>query len=553
MPEYHQQSETPGENVMPHTQKLHQRVSRLTRRIVFWVFFSVIMIEALIFIPSYKQREKELLLQMKDVSAARVAFLMKIVKPDVTDEVLFSYIKQLYDPKVVVGGAFYTSDGKKIGTFGEMPELAITDVKPASMTFLLSRDGTRYDIACSPVELDRDYRLILRHDSSPIKRELFDYFLRIAGLVVIISLVVTVGTWLPLRWIVVNPVLNLRNDLVRAGEALSQDQQTPEFYAAKVQRNDELGEVIGAFRRMYQQISDAINNRKKAEEALKLSFEQVEAYSRVLNNELEKGRQMQFNFLPNQLLQIPGWETAAFFKPARQVAGDFYDIFRLPGGSIGLVVADVCDKGVGAALFMALFRSLIRIFSGQTSLNGLPLTCSDDNTGDADVQPEAAKIDPTHLQALKAVQLTNNYIALNHGELAMFATLFFGILDPATGLLSYINAGHEPLYVLNPGGGVKTRLAATGPSVGILPKIEFKIEQARLEPGDFLLGYTDGVTEAVAPDGSFFTMKQLVSLLGAPASAAAELLDRIADSLQTHIADAEQFDDITMLAVRRSP
>ena len=538
---------------MPHTQKLHQRVSRLTRRIVFWVFASVIFIEALIFIPSYQQREKELLAQMKDVSAARVAFLMKIVKPDVSDDVLFSYIKHLYDGKLVIGGALYTSAGKKIGTFGEMPELAIADVKPASMTFMLSRDGTRYDIACSPVELGRDYRLILRHDSSSIKQELLAYFLRIAGLVVIISLVVTVGTWLPLRWIVVNPVLNLRNDLIRAGEALSQDQQTPEFYAAKVQRHDELGEVIGAFRRMYRQISDAINNRKKAEKALQLSFEQVEAYSRVLNNELEKGRQMQFNFLPGQLLQIPGWETAAFFKPARQVAGDFYDIFRLPEGGIGLVVADVCDKGVGAALFMALFRSLIRIFSGQTSLNGLPLTCSDDNAGDADARAGGANIDPAHLQALKAVQLTNNYIALNHGELAMFATLFFGILDPATGSLSYINGGHEPLYIVNPGGGVKARLAATGPSVGILPKIEFKIEQVRLEPGDLLLGYTDGVTEAVAPDGRFFSKQQLVSLLALPAAAAAELLDQIADSLQTHIADAEQFDDITLLAVKRLP
>ena len=536
---------------MPHTEKLHQRVSRLTRRIVFWVFVSVILIEALIFIPSYKQREKELLSQMKAVSAARVAFLMKIVEPDAPDEVLFRYIKQLYDGKVVVGGAFYTSDGKKIGTFGEMPELSIANVKPASMTFLLSRDGTRYDIACSPVELQRDYRLILRHDSSSIKQELFDYFLRIAGLVVIISLVVTVGTWLPLRWIVVNPVLNLRNDLIRAGEALSQDQQTPEFYAARVQRNDELGEVIGAFRHMYRQISDAINNRKKAEKALQQSFEQVEAYSRVLNDELEKGRQMQFNFLPNQLLQIPGWETAAFFKPARQVAGDFYDIFRLPEGCVGLVVADVCDKGVGAALFMALFRSLIRIFSGQTALNGLPLTCSDGNFEDTDSRPEGPDIDPLHRQALKAVQLTNNYIALNHGELAMFATLFFGILDPATGSLSYINGGHEPLYIVKPGGGVKAHLAATGPSVGILPKIDFKIEQVRLEPGDILLGYTDGVTEAVASDDRFFTMKQLVSLLDAPSSAAAELLDRIADSLQTHIGDAEQFDDITLLAVRR--
>jgi len=540
-----------GENLMSNNNQFTFQISHLTRRIVLWVFFSVILIETLIFIPSYKKREKELLEQMKAISAARVDFAMQIISPEASPDELFAHIKQLYDGKVVVGGALYTSDGKKIGSFGEMPDLSIANVKPASMTFLLSQDGSRYDIACSPVELQRDYRLILRHDSSSVRQELFSYFLRIGGLVLIISLVVTVGTWLPLRWIVVNPVLNLRNDLIRAGEALSQDQQTPEFYSANIQRDDELGEVIGAFRQMYRQISDAINKRKKAEAALQQSFQQVEAYSRVLNNELEKGRQIQINFLPNQLLQMPGWETAAFFKPARQVAGDFYDIFQLPEGAVGFVVADVCDKGVGAALFMALFRSLIRIFSGQTSLNGLPLTCSDFTYDESEQLGQNPTIDPGHLRALKAVQLTNQYIALNHGELAMFATLFFGILDPDTGRLSYISGGHEPLYVVDSGGGVKSQLVHTGPSVGIEPAVSFKIQQTQLEPGDILLGYTDGVIEANAADGSFFTTERLMAILDAPSASVDELLNRIANSLQEHIGAAEQFDDITMLAVRR--
>ena len=536
---------------MTHKDQFAFTISRLTRRIVFWVFISVILIEALIFIPSYKQKEQELLEHMKDISAARVTFAMQIVAPKASNDELYSHIKQLHDGKIVVGGALYTSEGEKIGSFGEMPDLSISKVNPASMTFLINQDGSRYDIACSPVELQRDYRLILRHDSSSVQRELFSYFLRIAGLVLIISLVVTVGTWLPLRWIVVNPVLNLRNDLIRAGEALSQDQQTPEFYSVNIQRNDELGEVIGAFRRMYRQISDAIGKRKKAEEALQQSFQQVEAYSRVLNNELEKGRQIQINFLPGQLLQMPGWETAAYFKPARQVAGDFYDLFQLPEGPVGFVIADVCDKGVGAALFMALFRSLIRIFSGQTSLNGLPLTCSDATDDEAEQATENPTIDPIHFKALKAVQLTNKYIALNHGELAMFATLFFGILDPDTGRLSYINGGHEPLYIINSAGGVKAQLATTGPSVGIEPQIHFKIQQTRIDSGDILLGYTDGVIEASAADGGFFSVDQFRSILDAPSSSASELIDRIAKRLQEHIGEAEQFDDITLLALRR--
>ena len=527
--------------------------SRLSRRIAFWVFISVILIETLIFIPSYKQREKELLSQMKEISIARVDVIMRIMAADAPDEEIFKSIKKLHDGKVVVGGALYRSNGKKIGAFGEMPELMVANVKPAGMTFLLNRDGSRYDIACSPVELQRDYRLILRHDSSSVNDRLVAFFLRIAGLVVIISLVVTVGTWITLRWIVVNPILDLRHDLIRAGESLSKDNQTPEFNSAKAQRNDELGEVIGAFRQMYQQISDAINERKKAEEAQLESFQQVEAYSQVLNNELEKGRSMQINFLPNKLLQLPGWETAAFFKPARQVAGDFYDIFQLPGGSIGFVVADVCDKGVGAALFMALFRSLIRVFSGQTALDGLPLTCSETLLDEPARFADGSSLDPTHITALKAVKLTNDYIALNHGDLAMFATLFFGILDPDSGLLSYINGGHEPLFIVGPGGGVKEPLSFTGPAVGIETEIDFKIQQTHMESGDILLGYTDGVTEAVTSDGAFFTMERLVSILETPAATVTELLDRIASSLQEHVGGADQFDDITLLAIRRIP
>ena len=527
--------------------------SRLSRRIALWVFFCVILIETLIFIPSYHKREKDLLSQLKDISVARVAMLMEIVGTDASDDELFEQIKKLQNGMLVVGGALFTSDGRKIGEFGEMPELMISNVVPAGMTFLLSKDGSRYDIAFSPVELQRDYRLILRHDSTSISEGLLAYFLRIAGLVVIISLVVTVGTWLTLRWIVVNPILNLRQDLVHAGEALSNDQQTPEFYSVTVQRNDELGEVIGAFRQMYRQISDAINKRKQAEEALQVSFEQVAAYSRELNDELEKGRHMQVNFLPAQLIQPPGWEIAAYFKPARQVAGDFYDVFQVPGGSIGFVVADVCDKGVGAALFMALFRSLIRIFSGQTSINGLPLTCSDALLDQMDEFSDNPSVHPDHVTALKAVYLTNNYIALNHGDLAMFATLFFGIIDPASGTLSYVNGGHEPIFIVGSDGGVKERLAHTGPSVGIESQIRFKIRQSRMDPGDILVGYTDGVIEACTSDGEFFTMDRLEATLDAPASSAAELLDRIAGELQAHIGEADQFDDVTLLAMRRIP
>jgi len=184
-------------------------------------------------------------------------------------------------------------------------------------------------------------------------------------------------------------------------------------------------------------------------------------------------------------------------------------------------------------------------------MNGLPLTCSDALLDQMDEFADNPSVRPDHVTALKAVYLTNNYIALNHGELAMFATLFFGIIDPESGDLSYVNGGHEPVFVVGPGGGVKERLTTTGPSVGIEPNIRFNIGQSRLEPGDILVGYTDGVVEANASDGEFFTMERLVATLEAPASSAAELLDRIAAGIQEHIGEADQFDDVTLLSIRR--
>jgi serine phosphatase RsbU (regulator of sigma subunit) len=345
--------------------------------------------------------------------------------------------------------------------------------------------------------------------------------------------------------------LRLREDLIKAGNAISQDQQTPAFYSASVHRQDELGEVIEAFRHMYKQITDAINERRRAEGALQKSFEQVEAYSKALNSELEIGRQMQTNFLPAQLVTKSGWEFSAFFKPARQVAGDFYDVFDLPGDAVGVVIADVCDKGVGAALFMALFRSLIRIFSGQTTLEGLACLYNGESISEEESMAGIGLTHPDHLVALKAIQFTNMYIAQNHGELAMFATLFFGVLDPKTGTLTYINGGHQPLLIIDKFGGVRKQLNPTGPAVGIQLDAAYQIKEARLEPGEILLGYTDGVVEASSDDGNFFTSEQLLSLLEDEVPSAAVLLNHISDQVKSHTGDAEQFDDITLLAIRR--
>jgi sigma-B regulation protein RsbU (phosphoserine phosphatase) len=137
-----------------------------------------------------------------------------------------------------------------------------------------------------------------------------------------------------------------------------------------------------------------------------------------------------------------------------------------------------------------------------------------------------------------------------HGEDSMFATLFFGVLDPQNGEMTYVNGGHEPVIIVNQS-GIKHKLKSTGPVVGMMPDMEYRIKQVQIEPGDILIGYTDGVTEALSPEKKLFTKKKFLTLLERPASTASELVDQIKNSLHNHIGDAPQFDDITMIAVYR--
>jgi len=278
-----------------------------------------------------------------------------------------------------------------------------------------------------------------------------------------------------------------------------------------------------------------------------------------MERELEIARRIQASFLPDNLPQPEGWELASRFEAAREVAGDFYDAFSLAGGKrIGLVVGDVCDKGVGAALFMSLFRSLIRAFADQHySLGWMDLLASDapgsnmaEPLRSSSVSRRRELLTPGTTALKKAVVLTNDYIANNHGQTSMFATLFFGVLDPTTGTLTYINGGHEPPMLIGPT-GIKARLAPTGPAVGIFAGMEFGIEQVNLEYGDTLLAFTDGVLDASNNANQFFGELKLERLVQPPVISAESILETILVALHDHMAGVEQFDDITLLALRR--
>ena len=269
----------------------------------------------------------------------------------------------------------------------------------------------------------------------------------------------------------------------------------------------------------------------------------------ALELDLAIGRQIQMAFLPKYFPEFPGWDVSAYLRSAREVSGDFYDVFTVRSiGRLGLVIGDVCDKGLGAALFMTLFRSLIR----ATSLFGDFMGCipGEDRAhkGRRDLyDPEAEAV-----QNLKnSVALTNNYVSCTHRGTSMFASLFFGLLAADGGSLIYINAGQEAPVIFGPE-GIKQRLGTTGPAVGIFPGARFEIGHARLEPHDTLLAFTDGVTDAIGEGGKRYSESRLLSLLGGPSRPVKVLLDDIVSDLRAFTAGTRQSDDITMLAIRHT-
>jgi sigma-B regulation protein RsbU (phosphoserine phosphatase) len=302
---------------------------------------------------------------------------------------------------------------------------------------------------------------------------------------------------------------------------------------------------------------EAVEQMKATSDQIAITLENARLYGRLdesyrsldqSKQKIEaKGRQIQRDFLPQHIPELPNWDIATHFAPAKQVSGDFYDVFSLPGDNLGVVIADVADKGVGSALYMALIRSLIRVFSGHISLHGFN-NFSINNGVTKSVTEQCATAD--QLNALTAVKLTNDYIAHEHAKEGMFATLFFGAINPNTGIMAYINAGHEPAIITD-SSGIKQTLEPTGPAVGMMVDTKFEIQQVQIEPGDILIGYTDGVIEALAPNGDFFTRKRLLSIIEQTTSSASDLVDSINTGVSAHVHNAPPFDDITMLAVQR--
>jgi serine phosphatase RsbU (regulator of sigma subunit) len=242
-----------------------------------------------------------------------------------------------------------------------------------------------------------------------------------------------------------------------------------------------------------------------------------------IRKELDIARNIQQSILPRVFPAFPErteFELFAEMIPAQEVGGDFYDFFMIDEHRIGLVIADVSGKGVPAALFMAVTRTLLR----STALAGLsPAACL------------------TRVNALVVPENASR----------MFITVFYGILDLRTGALSFSNGGHDAPYVVRAAGHAE-RLSRTGDMVlGALDSTVYREGNAILAAGDVLLLYTDGVTEAMDPAGAEFSDPRLAAFLDTATSAEPEaLIASLIDAVRDYSRDAAQSDDITLLAIR---
>lgn len=240
--------------------------------------------------------------------------------------------------------------------------------------------------------------------------------------------------------------------------------------------------------------------------------------------ELDFAGRIQAKFLPARVPHIPGWDIAAGLIPARQTSGDFYDFVPFEDGRLGVVVADVADKGTGAALYMALSRTLIRTFALQTP--------------DA---PEAA------LCAANERLLTDT-------QSEQFVTVFYGVLDPANGTLTYANAGHNPGFLLRATSSEPvTALPRTGLPLGMFEGMVWERATVTLGADEALVLYTDGVSEAHDSLNAAFGEDRLCDVVRTEMThTAADICAAVTHAVQSFVGDTPQFDDITlMIAVRR--
>jgi len=301
------------------------------------------------------------------------------------------------------------------------------------------------------------------------------------------------------------PIFDIEHTQVTGGIFLSQHSET-----------ESGGNLLPAIQTLAAQITSAQNSAKV--------YKQTIAHQRM-EHELHLAGKIQEGILPENLPPIKGWQLVAAINPARETSGDFYDFMLLPDGRLGLLIADVSDKGVGAAMFMALSRTLIRTFAFENS-----------------TQPELT------------LAAANRRLLLDT-HTSMFITSFYGILDQLSGSFTYCNAGHNPpLLIRSENKSEIIKLNRTGMALGIQEDIGWESKILQIDNGDTLLFYTDGITDAQNLKDEFFGEQRLEGCLHDSVGLTAQKVkENILATVGEFVGNAPQADDITLLVLVRDP
>jgi len=248
-----------------------------------------------------------------------------------------------------------------------------------------------------------------------------------------------------------------------------------------------------------------------------------ENYRRELERtefEMQTAKEIQQSFLPESPPDIPGFDLAAISLPASQVGGDFYDFIPVGRDKLGIVIADVSGKGVPAALFMALSRAIVR--------------------ANAEGEPTVSEI----------IRRANRTIS-QEAKLGMFVTMFYGVLDTRQGVLSYVNAGHNPPFLYSQTSGDIHMLRARGVALGVLDGASFEQREIALKKGDIVVFYTDGITEAMNDSEELYGNERLTGLVaGSAGLPAREIAGKIKDDVFAFAQDRPQHDDFTLVVMK---
>ena len=298
----------------------------------------------------------------------------------------------------------------------------------------------------------------------------------------------------------------------------------PEKLDTVADRRDELGTLVRVFQNMVRQVQareEYLESMVRARTRdLQESNAQLERAKERMESELKIAHALQGAILPKTMPDNPTYSGHALMTPAREMGGDFYDFFTLDDGRLSVVMADVSGKGVPAAFFMAIARTVMRAAAARYPTPG------------------------------PCLQEVNDAICEQNPQ-DLFVTLFYGILDPNSGDFVYANAGHNPPFVVRHLGDVSPLPMTGGMAVGVMPGIPYDEEAVTLAPGDTMFLYTDGITEAMNVDHEEFTEARLETVLadghGLPVDT---VLTNVTSAVVSFVGEAEQSDDITCIVLR---